>query len=171
MKTHNRKSENSFKEIEKTLAGYGQDIATRNMGKWEQPWASLEISITIFAIIVWLLKTSIKTIIEQTVKNKVSSSQSKFSNEEIKERICNLEKRIELLSTEKKVSLDISVNVEQKIEQYITELKEIHNPNIELTDNQLEELTDLLHKFGLSKRKSNKLAQELKIPLSNLINK
>jgi hypothetical protein len=170
MKT-NKDSCGSLAEIRKMLLGYGQDFATKGLPPGVQPWASLELGVVMLAIIAWLAKTVFKTIIEHSLKERLHSKNTSMSIGELKTRVDKLEQEIDELLSHKIIDDNRLRKLEDDLKNNLSSIRDERLVSINFSLDDIEGLSSILHKLGLTKRKSIKLANDLKVPLEKLVEK
>ncbi len=147
-------------EIEKSLYGYGQDLAMRGAKPWEQRFGTPDIAIALIPIAGWFLKTVLKVIIEHEVKKGLEKkSIKKISDIDIKlhdiEMIIN-----QAIQQELSAPLGVEILREYYLE-VMQQYKSLGKPDYILIRTHNEELLEILQGIGLTRRKALKLSAEI----------
>lgn len=158
-------------EIEKSLRGYGQDLAMRGAKPWEQRFGTPEIALALITIAGWFLKTVLKVIIEHEVKKRLERKSIEKKISDINIRLHNIEMTVNQ-AMQQEISAPLANEILRKYYlEVMQQYKSLDKPDYILIRTHNEELLEILQGIGLIRRRALKLSAEIiKISVKYLSN-
>lgn len=155
-----------YSKVEHVFQGHGQDIVMREATKDSgQYWGTPDILLPALAVLIWILETTGRTIIEEIVKKAVAKEEKEKPDiiSELEKRVRHLELLLEELLAQEN-ELDMS-EIASFLRETAFSFKVANNhqklaPTISPIQAQ-KELSAYLERIGFTRRKSTLLARQI----------
>lgn len=148
--------------ITELLRSYGQDLAVAKLQPNVQPWGTPEVLVAAVGIGAWLLKTAVRPVIEHFVRRKLlHKGQKTLPFEELQMRVEQVEKIAARLASRDQEMIGRLEEIRAGLSALFEEIEKYQDIEVKINDASRDELGTYLIQMGLSRRRAQRLAQEV----------